>query len=173
MTVNLYQTVMTTLLDCAAQGLTDHDAPVESVFIAPGGPPAWDNCCEDGGQLYVRLVQSFPTSGPGSAPFPGQDTRPRCHPVLMAARLGVGVLRCSQAFATEEGAPPSDATKTTEGTRTSMDASILLEAILCCLTTALPNLPWVVDVWNPLGPNGGCVGGEWQLIVGVDTCRCG
>lgn len=170
MTVNLYAGAMQTLLDCAADALTDHGVPVESVFIAPGGPPAWDNCCEDGGQLFVRLVQSYPTAGPGAAPFPGQDTRPKCHPVMMAARLAVGVLRCSQAFANEEGAAPSDATKTAEGLRTSMDASILLEAILCCL--APTQLSWVVDSWNPLGPNGGCVGGEWQLIVGVDTCQC-
>ena len=172
MTTNLFTPTMQALLDCANTALVDNGVAVGSRFLAPGGPPAWDNCCPDGGQLWVRLVQVYPTAGPGGSPFPNPDVRPRCSPVMLGARLAVGVLRCSQAFSTEEGDPPTDATKTAEGTSTALDASILLEAILCCYVPQIRTGAWVVDRWDPLGPNGSCVGGEWQIVVGVDPCPC-
>ena len=172
MAVNLFAPKMQALLDCVTAALDDADAPVASSFLAPGGTPAWDNCCENGGQAWVRLVQAYPSAGTGGAAFPGQDTRPRCHPNLLAARLEVGVLRCSQPFSDEQGTPPTDARKTLEGTATTQDASTLLEAILCCFV-ATPGLSaWVIDNWTPLGPNGGCVGGAWQLVIGVPSCAC-
>jgi hypothetical protein len=165
--------IMVAVLACAEQALTAADRPAGRVLIAPGGPPAWDECCD--GFLYVRLVTMFPTAG--GAPFPQQDTRPgNCKPALIASTLALGVLRCASVVS-DEGKAPTPEVLTAEALGVTADASILLQAIKCCVAEMAQDQDSLVEqsllgAWSPAGPDGGCVGGEWQLTVGHGTCGC-
>jgi hypothetical protein len=165
---------MATILECARDKLEHYDRPADRVLLAPGDQPAWDECCD--GFLYVRLITMYPTMGQ-SSPFPGQDTRPgNCKPSMIGSTIGVGVLRCA---ATQEdgGEAPTADVLTAEALGMTADASILLEAIKCCVAPLTDDetsnaLVMVLGTWTPRGPDGGCVGGEWTLTIGHGTCPC-
>lgn len=170
-TPDLFQPVMAALLTCAHDALIENDRPVGRVQLAPGIETAWDNCCEDSGQLSVRLVQVYPTAGVNTS-FPGQDTRPSCAPTLLAARLEVEVIRCAHTL-DDGGVAPSAARVTEDANNTTWDASILFQALMCCLSDGVQGVhTWVIDRWDPKGVSGGCAGGAWQLLVAVGHCGC-
>jgi hypothetical protein len=50
------------------------------------------------------------------------------------------------------------------------DMMAVAEAINCCLAPQVAKLQMLR--WDPLGPEGGCTGGEWSFTVLVDNCRC-
>lgn len=166
--------IMVDVLTCASDALTDEGRPVAREILTPGELPAWDECCD--GFLYVRLITMYPTAGQ-SAPFPQQDTRPgNCKPIMMASQLGIGVLRCA-AVVDDNGKAPTAATLTTEARGMTKDASIILSAIKCCIAPMVDAdgslvQQVVLGSWLPLGPEGGCTGGEWTLTVAHGTCGC-
>lgn len=156
------------LLECADQALTDCDVPAGRVFLAPGTTVPWDDCCENGGQLYVRVVEAYPTAGPG-ANFPGIDAQQQCGVNLLAAQLAVGVIRCAHTI-DDDGNPPSVEEVTVDALKTTLDMSILLNAITCCFGPKRKHFK--VNNWTPQGVQGGCVGGEWTLFVAISPCAC-
>jgi hypothetical protein len=164
--------IMAAILDCASQALADNDRPCDRVLLAPGAEVAWDECCD--GFLYVRLISMF---GSGN-PFPNQDTRPGgCKPTMIASTLGIGVGRCASTQDDDGIAPPVD-TLTAEALGVVADASIILDAIKCCVAPLTDDpdsnvLATSLGAWSPSGPQGGCVGGEWSLVVGHGACPCG
>lgn len=166
--------IMADVLTCAEEALTAAERPCDRVLLVPGALPAWDECCD--GFLYVRLVSMYPTAGQ-SAPFPNQDTRPgNCKPVMIASQLAIGVLRCA-ATVDDNGVVPTAATLTAEARGMTADASILLAAIKCCIADMAGDSGSLVEqlllgAWQPLGPDGGCVGGEWTLTVAHGSCGC-
>ena len=137
-------------------------------FFAAGGPPAWDNCCE--GQTWVRVAAIRPHldgSNRQSARFSP------CGVAYWEVTLGVGVLRCAVTLDAQGNAPSAEALNS-EGRAMSGDVAALRDAILCNLpeiSGVLPNLVRV-ERWDPLGPQGGCVGGEWTATVGIGGCPC-
>ena len=46
------------------------------------------------------------------------------------------------------------------------DLAVLQEVVLCH-----PQTRSILN-WTPLGPQGGCHGGEWQFTISVGTCAC-
>lgn len=160
--------IMGTLLTCAQDALNSYSRPVGLVSLVPGGEVAWDNCCDDGGQLYVRLVEMYPSG----RPFPNADGQAACAPVMLAARLAVGVIRCAHTV-DDNGVPPSAAELTADALSMTADASILLEALKCCFPTSDSHImKSLIGRWEPKGPSGGCAGGEWAVTVGFGTCNC-
>lgn len=163
MAVELIGPLVDDLLACAVAALSAD--PVGRAQISPGATVAWDDCCE--GQLWVRVVSIHPTG----APYPGQDTRQNCGVLLWAANLAVGVLRCA-AVVNDQGQAPSPATLTAEAHRMLADEAALSEAVRCCFAPNHEYLKTTLGAWTPLGPDGGCVGGEWALTISVDVCQC-
>lgn len=155
--------ILGTALACASTGLS---VPASRAIIATG-QIAWEGCCS--GQVWARLIDMTPmqtSSGFGQVTASGQP----CGPVMWRATIGVGVLRCA-ATVNEMGDAPPSATLIAEALGTTRDQADLGEALQCCLAPQVASL--VMQRWDPLGPDGGCVGGEWTFTVLVDACSCG
>lgn len=162
--------LMARLLECADDALTSCGDPTGLVHLAPGAEVAYDNCCEGEGQLWVRAVNVFPTGGP-RVPFPQVDAQQQCGVSALGVRLGVGVIRCAHTL--DDGAePPTAEEMTSDALQTTSDMQILLGAIRCCFTEQVNGPAPKIEQWLPTGPRGGCVGGEWTLIVPLDVCGC-
>lgn len=163
---DLFAEVMQTLLGCANQALIDCGRPVGRAFLAPGSQVAWDDCCD--GQLWVRMINVFPSG----RPFPAVDSVQPCGIAVLAVQLAVGVVRCA-AVVDDNGNAPTPEELTADTLAQSADASILLSAIQCCDLPTTTDKLIRVGTWTPSGPQGGCVGGEWTLTLGVGNCGCG
>lgn len=135
-----------------------HDTAIQ--FLAPGEQVAWDNCCEDGGgggQLWVRCVQVVPG-------WPNRDAEQKCGVRLATAVLGVGVIRCAHTL-DDQGNPPTAEEMTGDATRIMEDMEDMFSGISS-------NFEFVhkLGQWIPLGPDGGCAGGEWTVNVRLQPC---
>lgn len=138
------------ILEAANNGLSKK--PKRSV-IAPGGEVAWDECCE--GMLYVAHRSIVPGYKQGRA-------ESSC-PVLLRVTYAIGVLRCVKTL-TERGTAPTALQITADGNQTSRDAIQLYNA-LQCFDPQDPGMRAKLGTWTPLGPEGQCAGGEWELTV--------
>lgn len=126
-------------------------APARAAVVP--GLPVWDECCS--GFVWTRLI--------GLAPGPGQ-TRNRPCPGLWNLTMGVGVLRCARTV-DDSGRVPSAAEITADAMAVHTDLEDIHSALKCWMPAL--NL----DGWAPLGPDGGCAGGEWTCVGTVDLCR--
>jgi hypothetical protein len=164
--------IVSGLLGCVDDRLGFYDVPVCRSFWHPGADAPWDACgtTEGGaeGQAWVAVqrvyaADSFPTENAA-----GQ----RCVPYGYAADLRVGILRCA-ATVDGNGRAPSPEQVTVDAVKVSRDRQIALEAITCCFVTEDddPGI-FLLRGWTPLGPQGGCVGGAWDLTVAVPPCPC-
>lgn len=160
------------LLGCLIDLLDHYGAGVCRAFVHPGTTAPWDACgsTTDGaeGQAWVAVPRIYPV-----APFPTEDAgAQRCHPVEYAANITAGVLRCA-ATVDDEGRAPAPADVSTDAAKVTRDAAIILEALLCCYLDddADPGTFRLGD-WTPLGPDGGCVGGQWTATIRIPACPC-
>jgi len=85
------------------------------------------------------------------------------------ASVGVGALRCS-ATMDDRGAVAAPAAMTAEALQVTADEAALCQAVYCC--NLLPLNRTQIQRWDPLGPDGGCVGGEWTLVLQVNNYGC-
>ena len=153
------------LLVCAVDELEENAAAHDVAgapdfrFVAPGGQVAFDNCCgcdtetECGGQLYVRVVKAHPVN-----PIPTKILAEVPCPYPIGVQLAVGVVRCAHEADAETG--PTAEELNADSEQMVCDMAALLRALECCDTD---DERTVVDQWVPLGPGGGCVGGEWTF----------
>ena len=149
--------LMALMLGCAERHLS---RPVGLATVVPGNAVVWDDCCN--GQLWTRIISIAGAST--SLKASGSPCLP-----LYQVRVGMGVIRC--AFTVDEqGVPPSAAQMTADAFQTYQDLTDLVEAINCCIrpTEAIETLR--IGDWSPLGPNGGCVGGELTLTFNHALC---
>ena len=159
------------LLSCLESKLSEYQAEACRTFIAPGSTPAWDVCCEceqdAEGMAWVQLNSVFPTDD-----FPDiQTDAMRCPPSGYGAEVAVSILRCASVM-DDHGRPPSSDRLTAEARKLARDRSIMLEAVRCCYLQDADPGSYVIGSWVPLGPDGGCVGGQFSLTIAVDACRC-
>lgn len=139
-----------------------HDT--NSQFLAPGAEVAWDDCCSDdgdgGGQLWVRVVNINP-----SLPFPRTDNEQKCGVTFVAATLGVGTVRCAHTL-DDQGNPPT-------GDQMTGDTNRLMDDMEDIFSGIVDNYEWhhKVGAYQPVGPDGGCAGGEWLVTVRVKPCQ--
>jgi hypothetical protein len=128
--------------------------------VVPGASPSWDYCgeCDGGlcGMGYIYVESVYPSSS-----FPVQDASSRCT-VPFAARLGIGALRCAP-IADESGALPDVDEMSEAFLGMNADMGAILSAIMCC--SAIDE--YALEQWRASGPQGGCVGGEWQVVVAL------
>ena len=126
--------------------------PAASI-VAPGSEVAWDECCD--GQLWIRVSGQEPalSSRAGAAD-------PNCRLLGWYVTLGVGIIRCVASL-DSRGSPPTP-TAITEDGLTSIRDSVEIRTALVCADTSLR---LTVLQWSPLGPAGGCAGGEWLVSI--------
>lgn len=166
-----YKPTLFGVLDKAKVALADN--PTGRVELTPGIQPAWDDCCE--GQLYLRIIEIFPTMGKES-PFPRIDASQRgaagsaCTIHALAIHLGLGILRCA-AVVQKDGAP-TDVQVSADASQMVDDMDTLLDVIICQVPGVTGVMQTKLDRWVPLGPEGGCAGGEWSFYIAVDPCLC-
>lgn len=158
MTVQII-TMMGAVLEDVAGYLGDR---AERHVIQPGEEVAWDDCCD--GQLAVRLisVNPAPQGAPGARP---------CPPAGWNVTLGVSMVRCVASLK-DDGEPPSAEEITQDGIDVVGDMT-LIQIAIDCVTRARPEVQRLELLgWTPLGPAGGCAGGEWRLHMFVPSCAC-
>lgn len=147
------------LVDCVCVALeTDGAGPTCWCGFYPGAEPSWDYCgeCSGGacGMGYVRVVNSY-----RSTDFPNPDITYGCTSPL-TVQLAVGALRCVP-VADGQGALPNEDTMWESSLGTLADMSALFIAADCCPKEHM------VGEYTPLGPQGGCAGGEWTVWVSL------
>jgi len=159
--VDLVGPLCTDMLACVQANLS---VPVGRAFVAPGSAIAWDDCCD--GQLWVRVVQMNTTDGVR----PQKMGAKPCDPCGLEYAVGVeiGVLRCSSTI-DDQGQIAGPDVLTAEALQALTDEAEISEAAQCCIRS-LPGMKNLVMVrWDPLGPEGGCVGGVWTIALTLKT----
>lgn len=115
----------------------------EHVVVVPGVQPVWDTCCD--GMLYSAMISIEP-----------KLRAAKC--VGWTANIKVGVLRCCASL-DDMGNPPS-------AYQISQDADLMLDDMMALMRAlAASECVEVLERWEPLGPDGGCAGGEWTITV--------
>lgn len=160
------------LLDAAVDVLTGAGrAPCRAVRHPGPRPPA--DVCEHtsagDGQAWVGLVSIYPTSGYDRAPWPAQTSTAvqQCSADL-AVTLSIGTLRCA-ATIDNANRPPTPARVRADADGQTADAALLYRAMCVTLSAADEIDLWLPGRWTPIGPQGGCVGGEWQVTIPYPT----
>jgi hypothetical protein len=154
MATDLIGPVLATYVALAKDALEPE--PGRVVIVAPGSTVAWDDCCD--GQLWSRVVNVTPFVGRPGASAP-------CGVLYWTVRVALGVIRCAHSLNGDGTAPPA-ALISQDGEQMLDDLAALQQVILCHPRTTS------ILQWNPLGPQGGCHGGEWEYEIRVDTCGC-
>ncbi|WP_405759432.1 hypothetical protein OG234_13150 [Streptomyces sp. NBC_01420] len=183
------------VLGCVCAALTDAagadpdqpGCPCRSCVVP--GMPAWDSCDDPcgqnsaggaGGQLTVnvlRVFQStdFPSADRGLPPAAARGTRMHCAPPAnLAVELAVTLLRCAP-VPDEDGCPPSCEDLEATARILHTDMATVYNALLCCLpgsTERRRGRAVFVGDSRTIGPQGGCVGLEQRVTVGIPGCLC-
>ena len=164
MAVDTLTPLLHTFLTCAENSLTE---PVGRSFVAPGLEVAFDDCCD--GQLWVRVVSIVPSPSPGASYGSRSVQGGACGVLLWEVQLAVGTVRCAATVDDQGNAPPAQ-NLTLDAELMLQDRADLEEAIRCCMSEQATRLQ--IIRWDPLGPQGGCVGGEWQFTTILELCAC-
>jgi hypothetical protein len=167
--------LVTRLLGCLCDQLPATLAgPACFCCARPGLAVPADFCCScDGvtpgeGQAWVRAARIFPVTA--RFPTPQADRDP-CERGGWAVELQLGVWRCA-ATVDDEGNPPECADVTRDAMVALSDAAAMRRAVKCCFAVPRGDYLVVVNGWEPLGPNGGCAGGQLTITVGFYDCAC-
>ncbi|KPI33263.1 hypothetical protein OV450_1351 [Actinobacteria bacterium OV450] len=143
------------------------------------GTVSWDSCedpcgppAQVGGQLTVSVARVFPSTS-----FPSEDREIRglrgcTQPTYMAVELVITLLRCVPG-PTDDGCPPSCEDLAAAAKVLHVDLASVYNALLCCLpqTTTKPgSRRYVIGASKTVGPDGGCVGLEQRVTVGLYGC---
>lgn len=168
--------ILTSILSAAASRLNAAEVPAALVHLAPGATVAHDSCCEGGGQLYLRVIEVYPSVGNGSngVPFPQMDAAQRgvgCGINVLAFHLALGAIRCAHVL-DDSGHPPTADEMSHDAEGTMVDLALLLDTLACDLAGLPGVMQTKIGRWTPQGPQGGCAGGEWDFYVGLDPCLC-
>ncbi|MFF4391437.1 hypothetical protein ACFY0G_32310 [Streptomyces sp. NPDC001552] len=175
------------VLACVCVALDQAAADIEGQPGCPdcrtclvAGQAAWDSCDDPcgrtppvaGGQLTVNVVRVYP-----STTFPAEDREIRglksCDPpTLLAVELAVTLLRCAPG-PDENGCPPSCEDLGAAARILHVDLTSVYNALLCCFPDSTPvprRRRFVLGQSKVIGPEGGCVGLEQRVTVGLYAC---
>lgn len=145
------------LRDCLCETLTARGLMPGDCFcgIVPGQQVAWDY---QTGMAWVRLESVVP-----SAVFPNQSFELNNCGTTLAAEIEIGVLQCAP-MPGADGSPPDQLQKFESARLQLATMAAMRAAILCCADD--DDLDLILGDYEPQGPNGGLVGGVWNLSVG-------
>lgn len=159
-------TAAAALLACVRATLAVTVAGVPDRVCLVPGELAWDEC--DCGLLAVTVGRVYPSST-----FPTDvSLDPRqvdCAPPYTVADVTVTVLRCAPTV-DEAGNPPTCDDLAAAAATWRADAAAVLTGVACCL----PDLvdagrieQYRIGDLTPLGPEGGCMGSELRVTIGL------
>lgn len=152
------------ILECALEAI---DPPVCRSFKNPGENAPYDSCetSPDGGdgQLWIAHLGSQPG-------WPQQDIEPTTCATAWAEQIEVGIVRCAQSKIRDDGTPPAPDLVTADAEQQEDDRLAIRNAILCCSIVEGRDL--IVVGWEPIEPQGGCVGGTWTMFIRDAGCSC-
>lgn len=149
---------LTDLAAClCAQIETDGLPPTCFCGVIPGDAAVGDyagDCDDKCGMAWVRLVTAYPATAVGTL-----DERVGNCGSSLGVDIEVGILRC---LPVEEdgGPPPAETMVEVTGLQTA-DMLAMWRAINCC--ESLPNKEFILGGYQPMGPLGGLVGGNFSL----------
>lgn len=153
------------LAACLCAQIEDPENGVPGVCfcgVVPGAaiPAEYSGDCNNAcGAAWVRLVTVYPSNQVGAALItPGNCA----HGLGMDAE--VGILRCTP-VGDEQGNPPTQAELLDSTELQIADAILMLKAIECCEALNINDL--IVGQYQPIGPEGGLVGGVYTLSLAV------
>lgn len=160
------------LAACFCAELAATSAPVGCCCVYPGEQVAVDSCKP--GMAWVRIARQYPVGDrfpvAASAPDPCGGANG------WAVVLELAALRCMPGVSAQ-GKPPPCGAVTPVARLVAADAQAMRRAVLCCDWRVTcggdPDVAVVVGAWEPLGPQGLCVGGAMSVTVQSNGCVCG
>jgi hypothetical protein len=129
------------------------------IGVLPGALVALDYCGSCGskcGMAWVRLsaINEW-VDETGVADFS------RCAS-LFTATFEMGIVRCHQTL--DESGNPMSMTYQSEATRVQLAEMAAMKRVLLC-SSLMANRNVTLGGYQPIGPDGGCVGGSWSVLV--------
>jgi hypothetical protein len=145
------------LTACLCRQIVDDGLPVVCICSPmPGEIIATDYVTEDAGMAWVRMESGYPSTA-----FPAPSGIAACDAPL-AFGLELGIAYCAP-MPDDEGNPPS-MNEQFDATRLQLAGmNTIRRAILCCFPSKARDV--VLGTYQPLGPEGGVVGGFWSISV--------
>lgn len=144
------------LANCLCQEVIRSGVPPLCFCGVVAGEVAFDLTDDDTGMAWVRLVQAYPST---TFPQPAVGTQSCLAPLV--AELEVGIVHCFPAAKNAED-PPSTGEQWEAARLQQADMMVLYRAIQCCYAKFEEA---ALGVYTPLGPDGGLVGGQWQVFI--------
>jgi hypothetical protein len=150
---------------CLCAEIADPDNGVPDVCycgVMPGAAIAAQyagDCASKCGMAWVRLVTAYPSVTLGAA-----SIQPARCTTGMGIDVEVGILRC-MSVGDERGNMPTLQEQTDAAALQYADISVMWKAILCC--DAIPPMDAILGQYQPMGPEGGLVGGAFTLSMAV------
>lgn len=148
------------LRDCLCEQIQKDGLPkVAFCEIVPGEAAAGDyfNCTGSSGMAWVRLTTSYRATAVGIA-----DTSVNNCGKETGFDVEIGIMRCA-ALARANGMPPPAKAVREAAALQILDMETMIRAVACC--PDLGSKDYVVGQYQPLGPEGGVVGGYLTLSV--------
>lgn len=128
--------------------------------VLPGDAVAHDyrGTCEGlDGQVWVRLGAAYPATTVGQL----DETAGNCGKSL-GLDIEIGSIR-SAPYPDDDGNPPSEAEQAAATEQQIKDMVTIKKALKCCMP--LKGSDHILGPYQPVGPQGGVVGGVWLLSV--------
>jgi hypothetical protein len=160
--------ILTAISACVCAQLEDDGLPPTCVCTPmPGQGIAADygyDCKSDAdGMAWTRLVNAYPASSPGVQGQAGQGGQiPQKCGTLLGVTIEVGIIRSIQ-VADTRGRPVPPQVMADSVAQQNGDMMAMYKAFNCC--EVLADLDWALGVYAPAGPQGGVVGGAWQIYA--------
>lgn len=157
--------VLDGVLECSHDKI---DLSVCRSFKHPGPNAPHDGCSVDedtgdNGQLWVAHLGSQPG-------WPVPTAEPTTCSTNWSERFEVGIVRCAAGKLQDHGELPDECDITDDAERQETDRLSLRNAILCCLE--VESIDVLIEGWEAVEPQGGCVGGVWTFAVRDGGCNC-
>lgn len=173
---DLVQPVASLLLTQLCCRLAGSDYPVCRCAFGFGAPPPISACCEcdpedlEDPEAPIPHGEAWVRVGPVVATeiFPEAVAGPiRCDMGLLAAEFTVGIYRCAPTM-DDQGEPPTPEDLAEALTIQLQDRAMLFRVVRCALNEA--DYPYVLGTWEPLDPQGGCMGSQMTVTVAISDC---
>jgi hypothetical protein len=144
------------LATCLCQEVIRAGIPSLCFCGVVAGQVAFDVTDDDRGMAWVRVVQAYPST---SFPQPAIGVRSCLAPLV--AELEIGLVHCFPASKDPETVP-TEQDQWDAAMLQQADMMVLYRAIQCCYGKFDE---YAVGIYQPIGPDGGWVGGTWQVWI--------